>query len=381
MKIGKMLLVLLPMLIVSGVDGLRLGISGGSGGDESTYGGQFETGDGVGVSGHYLLQGNNLASNCEFTGVGAINVPETRSDSNGDSVKLEAYGTLKKKDGYSTSWSGGGSSDSITGTQRLDNAGTNINCMVHATNRDKLTASVTAAMDSGKIDIQQTGRASKDGADAWQKIESASGDNIWLNAETSDALGKNKADSSVTISSDPKDQDAFLKKYNSEAACSYIDQSKDVDLYAINGPVIVGTDTSNPAGSISGDKIVSTGSTTNQMGYSADYGVTINHGSVGGIYDWGTETTSKGFVIAVPLESPAAWVPPGYSDTINIYGQCLNKAASEIESNSEAYKVKSKGKGVVKEVISQDEAKAEWVSITDWHEGYGFAKSSQAGKL
>ncbi len=72
-------------------------------------------------------------------------------------------------------------------------------------------------------------------------------------------------------------------------------------------PLIVGTDTTNPAGSISGDTIVSKGSTTNQMGFSADYGVTINHGTVGGIYDWGTETKSTGFVIAVPLESPAVW--------------------------------------------------------------------------
>ena len=55
-----MLLALVPMLIISGVDGgLHLGISGGKGEDIKSYNGNIEADDGVGVSGHFSLQENN----------------------------------------------------------------------------------------------------------------------------------------------------------------------------------------------------------------------------------------------------------------------------------------------------------------------------------
>ena len=104
--------------------------------------------------------------------------------------------------------------------------------------------------------------------------------------------------------------------------------------------------------------------------------MTIEHGSVEGIFDWGTETKSNDGVIAVPLESPSVWGGP--SGTISVKGQCPNKAASMIESNSEAYILDSNGNKVM---ISQDDAKATGVNVNNWKADHGFAKSSQAGNL
>ena len=369
MKIGIILLALLPMLIVSGVDGIGCSISGGNGGKDYGYGNHIEAGNGVGVSGHFSIQGDNLAGNCNFKGEGRLKVSETKTDKKGDSVTLTAKGVLLSGDYYKPTWCGGNTF--ISGTQGLKATGNRIECTSQAVNRDGLASSVSAGIGKGSIDIKQGATASDSTADAWQRIASASGDNIVLSAGASDGSGKNKADSCVTI-----DHDGILKNYNSEAEGFYIDQNKNIDLSTDHGAVVVGSDTTNPAGRISGDTIVSKGSTTNQLGLSADYGVTIEHGSVEGIFDWGTETKSNDGVIAVPLESPSVWGGP--SGTISVKGQCPNKAASMIESNSEAYILDSNGNKVM---ISQDDAKATGVNVNNWKADHGFAKSSQAGNL
>lgn len=366
MKIDIMLLAILPMLIISGVDGFSLGIDNG----KESYSTHIDANKGVDVSGHFSLNGEDLDGNCEFKGNGPLHATETRSDSKGDSVTLAAKGFLFSGDYYKPTWDV--KHNYITGIQGLKATGSNFELTSKAVNRNGLEASVSAGVGKGSIDINQVATASEVTADSRQKIASASGDDIELIAETSDGSGKNKADSSVTIY-----HDGILKNYNSEAEGTYLDKKKhDVDLYAMHGPIIVGADTTNPAGSISGDTIVSKGSTSNQKGLSADYDVKINHGSVEGIFDWGTETKSNSGVIAVPLESPAAWGGP--SGTISINGQCPNKAASKIESNSEAYIVESNGNIIM---ISQDNAKATRVKVDDWKKGNGFAKSSQAGNI
>ena len=84
-----MLLALLPMLIVSGVDG---GIQFGVSGDKGSYNCDIEADDGVGVYGHISLDKYNLAGNSEFRGEGKLDVDETKSNKRGDSVTLVASG-------------------------------------------------------------------------------------------------------------------------------------------------------------------------------------------------------------------------------------------------------------------------------------------------
>jgi hypothetical protein len=119
----------------------------------------------------------------------------------------------------------------------------------------------------------------------------------------------------------------------------------------------------DPSGIISGEKINSEGLTFNQNGLIALYGVTINHGSIKGSFDWGTETTSNELVVAAPLETPAVWSSPYPWNDIEI-------SASKISS----YSVALDGK----KVVSNDWAIDKDVSTTDWINGYGFAKPSEA---
>ena len=100
----------------------------------------------------------------------------------------------------------------IIGAQQLTGTGRNIDCMVEAINRNGLQASVAAEMGRGSIDVLQSGTSFENGVDAWQKINSASGENIELDAKTSDKLGLNisSADSSVKV------DHGFLQNYRSE---------------------------------------------------------------------------------------------------------------------------------------------------------------------
>ena len=148
----------------------------------------------------------------------------------------------------------------------------------------------------------------------------------------------------------------------SEAKASILTDGN-VDLYAMHGPFNIKDGEVNPIGRIYGYKINSEGLTFNQNGLTARYGVTINHGSIKGIFDWGTETRSNDWVIAVPLESPVAW--GGTEGKIEI-------SAAKISSNSVAL---DGGK-----VVSNDRANAKWVSTNDWFQGEGFAEPSEASK-
>jgi hypothetical protein len=353
MKIGiMMLLALLPMLIVSGVDGIGCSISGGNGGKDYGYGNHIESGNGVGVSGHFSVQGDNLAGNCNFKGEGRLKVCETKTDKAGDSVTLEAKGFLLSGDYYKPIWCGG--KTFISGTQGMKATGNNIECTSRAVNRDGLVSSVSAGVGKGYIDIKQGATASESTADAWQGINSAMGEDIKLNAETSDKLKQNMADSSVKINC------GSLSNYNSYAQASK--ENGYIDLYAMHGAFNLVDKKVNPHGSISGDIICSKGSTTSETGLEASYYVTI-HGrdrkpAVEGRFDWGTETTSNGWVIAVPLESPFVW--GGIPGDISL-------SASEISSHSEAT-----GKTPV-------DSKESHVKVKNWVDGHGFAQSSEAG--
>ena len=350
-KIGIILLALLPMLIVSGVDGIGCSISGGKGGNDYGYGNHIEAGNGIGVSGHFSIQGDNLAGNCNFKGEGRLKVSETKTDKKGDSVTLTAKGVLLSGDYYKPTWCGGNTF--ISGTQGLKATGNSIECTSQAVNRDGLASSVSAGVGKGSIDIKQGATASDSTADAWQGINSAMGENIKLNAETSDKLKQNMADSSVTIDC------GSLVNYNSEAQASK--QNGYIDLYAIHGAFNLVDKKVNPLGSISGDIISSKGSTTSETGLAASYYVTIQRGkkpAVEGRFDWGTETTSNGWVIAVPLESPFVW--GGVPGVITL-------SASKISSHSEAT-----GKTPV-------DLKDCNVNVKNWVNGNGFAQSSEAG--
>ncbi len=351
-KIGIILLALLPMLVVSGVDGIGCSISGGKGGNDYGYGNHIEAGNGIGVSGHFSIQGDNLAGNCNFKGEGRLKVSETKTDKKGDSVTLTAKGVLLSGDYYKPTWCGGNTF--ISGTQGLKATGNSIECTSQAVNRDGLASSVSAGVGKGSIDIKQGATASDSTADAWQRINSAMGENIKLNAETSDKLKQNMADSSVTIDC------GSLVNYNSEAQASK--QNGYIDLYAIHGAFNLVDKKVNPLGSISGDIISSKGSTTSETGLAASYYVTIQgrgkKPAVEGRFDWGTETTSNGWVIAVPLESPFVW--GGIPGVITL-------SSSKISSHSEAT-----GKTPV-------DLKDCNVNVKNWVNGNGFAQSSEAG--
>jgi hypothetical protein len=359
-KISIMLLVLLPMLTICGVDGVGFSISCGNGGHNCNYGSQIEAGNGVDVSGHFSLHGDCLAGHTDFKGYGQLCTHETREDNAGDSVTLAAKGFLLPGAHYKQYWNGVDTSGPITGIQELIGTGSNIECISLAVNRNGLEARVSAGVGKGSIDIKQGATASEFTADAWQGINSAMGENIELNAETSDKLERNTADSSVKI------DHGSLVNYDSEAQASQ--ENGYIDLYAIHGAF-----NGNGPGSISGDNIYSKGATTSETGLKAFYVVNIEGkdkkpGSVEGKFDWGTETTSNGWVIAVPLESPFAW--GGTQGVITV-------SASKISSYSKALDgqvVKSEDGGYAKDVSISN-----WAGI-NWPGGSGFAKYSEARK-
>ena len=360
-KIGILLLALLPMLIISGVDGIGFSMLGGKEGHACKSGSQIEAGDGVDVSGHFSLQGDNLAGNCNFKGEGRLKVSETKTDKAEDSITLSAEGILQSGDYYKPCWTGGDTF--ISGTQGLKATGRSIECSSEAVNRNGLAARVSAGVDKGSIDIKQGATASDSIADAWQGINSAMGENIELNAETSDRLEQNKADSSVKINC------GALLNYNSDAQA--LEKTGYVDFSAIHGAFNLVDNKVNPRGSISGDIIRSKGSATSETGSKANYEVTIKgrdkKPAVEGRFDWGTETTSEGYVIAAPLESPLVWWG-GYG----IPGE-IEVSASKISSCSEALD----GQG---NVVESYTGSAKKVNIKGWSPGLGgVAKSSETG--
>ena len=243
-------------------------------------------------------------------------------------------------------------------TEKLDvNTADLIHAFANAASREGITVGSGIDVTKGSlIGYTNSAYATLGYADVWQSINSASGENIELYAVTSDKLVKNFADSRVKV------DHGFLENYRSEANALILTDGN-IDLCAMHGSFNIKDGEINPIGRIYGDKINSEGLTFNQNGLTARYGVTINYGSVEGRFDWGTETKSNDWVIAVPLESPVAW--GGTEGKIKI-------SALKISSNSAAL---DRGK-----VVSNDKANDKWVSTNDWVQGEGFAKPSEANK-
>ena len=366
---GSLLLTLIFLISVSMTSGLELSAStGGNEGSSSTMVVFRATVDDYANEHIGLSPEDGTLSNC-FKGTGSLPYGSiSKSDGNGNYAQV--YRRISGKPSAtewsydwettsSTAGSGVGASLSLTATNAYSISGGS-----YSSNREGYKAQVNTNINSNSPTSSLTGyytkaTASENGVDAWQKIDWASGKNIELYAKTSDNSVKNMADSSVKV------DHGFLQNYRSEAEASLLnDEHNDeyIDLYAIHGPFNIKDGEKNPIGRICGDKINSEGSTFNQNKLTARYDVTINYGFVEGRFDWGTETKSNSWVIAVPLESPAAW--GGTQGKIKI-------SALKISSNSEAL---YEGK-----VVSQDRANAKWVSANDWVQGYGFAKPSKAG--
>ncbi len=366
MKSCKMLLVLLTILMATSVvEGINIGINCGmsNGGQGAVYGGNINIGNGVGFEGRFLVQGDNLAGNCEYSGSGKLQVEETKSNVAGDSVTLTARGKLRPGNFYQSRWSDPTNPDQFTGAHRLIGRGTDIFCQALASDRNALfSSSVSAGLDEGSIDILQRATARENGANSWQIINSAFGKNIELIAESSDKFG-DKTNSFVNV------DHGFLNNYNSQAEGAILTGehgNEYIDVYAIHGAFNVVDNVVNPIGSIAGKTIQSEGSAATNQGSIASYTDTINCGFIAGRFDWGTEIkrgllqgipSDEVWATAVPLESPAAW--GGFPGKIKII-------ASKISSSSEANGV-------------SDTDSAANVIVKNWKSGHGFAKSSVVG--
>lgn len=175
-------------------------------------------------------------------------------------------------------------------------------------------------------------------------------------------MEQNKADSSVKINC------GDLLNYNSDAQA--LEKTGYIDFSTTHGAFNLIDNKVNPLGSISGDIISSKGSATSETGSKANYEVTIQgrdkKPAVEGRFDWGTETTSEGYVIAVPLESPLVWGGYGIPGEIKV-------SASKISSCSKALD----GQG---NVVESYTGSAKKVNIIGWSPGLGgFARSSETG--
>ena len=358
---GSLLLTLIFLISVSMTSGLELSAStGGNEGSSSTMVVFGATVDDYANEHIGLSPEDGTLSNC-FKGTGSLPYGSiSKSDGNGNYAQVYrrisgkpiatewSYDWKTYKTTSSTAGSGVGAWLSLTASNAYSISGGS-----YSSNREGYNAQVNTNINSNSPTSSLTNyfaqsTASEKGVDAWQISDSASGENIALYAKTS--LGKNMADSSVKV------DHGFLENYRSEAEAYRQDEY--IDLYAIHGSFDLG----NPIGKISGDKIHSEGLTFNQKGFAALYDVTINYGSVEGRFDWGTETTSNGWVIAVPLEPPSAW--GGIQGKIGI-------SALKISSYSAALDCKG--------VVSKDWAYYQGVKEDSWSEGFGFAKPSKAG--
>jgi hypothetical protein len=363
---GSLLLTLIFLISVSMTSGLELSAStGGNEGSSSTMVVYGATVDDYAKEHIGLSPEDGTLSNA-FSGSGSLHYGSiSKSDGKGNYAQVYreisgkprttewSYDWKTYKTTSSTAGPGVGAWLSLTASNAYSISGGS-----YSSNREGYNAQVNTNINSNSptsslSDYYTQANAYEKDVDAWQISGSASGENIALYAKTS--LGKNMADSRVKV------DHGFLQNYRSEAQA--FPQDEYIDLYAIHGSF----DPGNSIGKISGDKIQSEGLTLNQKGFAALYGVTINYGSVEGRFDWGTETTSNGWVIAVPLETPYAW--GGIQGDIGI-------SALKISSYSAALDCKG--------VVSKDWAYYRGVSEygvldNDWSEGFGFAEPSEAG--
>jgi hypothetical protein len=243
-----------------------------------------------------------------------------------------------------------------------------IRCAASASNRFKDKASVGIKVDDGSLinyrasAYAQAISTSDHSAFASQNIGSSIGENIELNAETSDkglnGAANHKAEASTEVSSSDESM-ASITNFDSETAC--IKSNNYLDLYAIHGAW-----GKNPGGSISGAKIISEGSASGPANSEARYKATIKDGSIEGFFDQGTEFINDE-VIAISLEAPANWLPavPPY-DTMN--GNTVDAEKIKFESSA------SNGLGDK----SSESTIAKDVKIQNWFVSGSFASPDKA---
>jgi hypothetical protein len=303
------------------------------------------------------LDGSCLSNTFEGSGNKAKTFSVTNRNGDRAKVGFEIINSKSYSGSYMLSPK---TADYAQATEKLDVSNADlIYAFAKAVNRDGIAAGTSIHVIKGSSkwcslkEYSNNAYADEYNANAWQNINSASGENIELYAATSDKFVRNFADSSVSVVGH-----GVLKNYGSEADALIL-PDENIDLYAMHGSF----DMDDTSGIISGDKINSKGLTFNQNRLIALYGVTIDRGSIEGSFDWGTETISNQWALAVPLETPAEWSETNNWDKIKIY-------ASKISS----YSVALDGKKVESNHWAIDKD----VSTTDWVYGSGFAEPSQS---
>jgi hypothetical protein len=348
-------MVLLSLVSVAYGDGeLKISASTGDAGGCSSYTGFFgaEIGDQI----HEITALSDSCLSQSFEGSG--NKAKRFSVTNKAGDHAEVGFAIKNSKRYSGSYElSPKKADYAMASEELDVVDAeSILAFSKAISRDGLASGTAIDIEKGSLlGFTNSAYATLGRADSRQEIGRANGEDIELYAKTSDELFRNMAESSVKV------DEGHLINYRSEAEAVLLEDGP-IDFYAVHGPFCFDIGVRHPVGSISGDKISSEGSTFNQEGFAARYGVTINHGSIKGRFDWATETWNDGWVIAVPLESPEVW--GGIPGDIKV-------SALGISSYSEA---SYKGK-----IVSKDSASAKRVSTNNWVQGAGFAEGSEAG--
>lgn len=197
----------------------------------------------------------------------------------------------------------------------------------------------TEVKEGSLLGYSNRAEASKNNVDATQWIDSASGKKITLTAIASDGSG-NMADASTEVIG-TKFRDGYIKNFNSEGQVidvvggEGLDESEGYrDVYAMHGPFETGN---RGPGFISGNSISSEGSSSSQMGSKSSYSANIQDGSIFGIFDYGAQAYSTGYVAAFPLELPQSWRGQTGSNVLSAKGIQFESWASngKGESSSE----------------------------------------------
>jgi len=135
-------------------------------------------------------------------------------------------------------------------TEKLDVSSADlIHAFADAASRDGNTAGTSIDVTKGSlIGYSNSAYATLGDADAWQSINSASGEDIKLYAKAADELVDNFAGSSVAV------DHGFLQNYRSEANALILTDGNN-DLFAMHGSFNIKDGEINPIGSIYGHKI------------------------------------------------------------------------------------------------------------------------------
>jgi hypothetical protein len=269
--------IILLSLVAVACGELRISVSTG---DASGYSGYTES---LGAkTNDHIQESTTLTGSClsqSFKGSG--DKAETFSITNKAGDHAEVGFGIKNSKSYSGSYTLSPKAATFAqATEKLDvDTADLIHAFANAASREGITVGSVIDVTKGSLrGYTNSAYATSGYADAWQSINSASGEKIELYAEASDKLVKNFADSSVRV------DHGFLKNYRSEAN-GLILTDGNIDVYAMHGPFNIKDGEINPIGKIYGDKIESEGLTFNQNGLTALYGVTINYGSIEGRFD------------------------------------------------------------------------------------------------